>query len=111
MCVDNCGNYYLLRACSYFHSTQNSHLFLQMDIITLYASGMVTPLEVLVRNKPYLILYMERFRVADDFYTLVKLSDELNLGLGRNVFVILPDEFTVIHLRGNNLYKPGFILL
>jgi len=65
-----------------------------MDIITLYASGMVSPLEMLDLNKPYLILYMERFRVEDSFYTLVKLWDELNLGSGRNVFVILAEEFT-----------------
>jgi len=65
-----------------------------MDIITLYASGMVSPLEVLARNKPYLILYMEWFRVADGFYTLVRLWDEINLGSGRDVFVILPEEFT-----------------
>jgi len=65
-----------------------------MDIITLYASGMVTPLENLVHTKPYLILYMERFRVEDGIYTLVKLWDDYSLGFGRNVFVILPLEFT-----------------
>jgi len=76
-----------------FIPLKNSHLFLQMDIITLYASGMVSTLEALIPNKPYLILYMERLRVCEDFCTLVKLWEEHDLGSGRNIFAILPEEY------------------
>jgi hypothetical protein len=36
-----------------------------MDIIALFATGMVVRLEELILGRPYLILYIEKFRTVD----------------------------------------------
>ena len=42
-----------------------------MDIIALYAAGMVVRLDELILRKPYLILYIEKFRTVDGQQTLI----------------------------------------
>jgi len=61
-----------------------------MDIIVLLAAGMVVRLDELVIRKPYLILYLEKFRTTDGLQLLVKLW----LYSRKDVFVILPTEFS-----------------
>jgi len=59
-----------------------------MDIIALFASGMVVRLEELILGKPYLILYIEKFRTFDGQQTLIKLCFDSR----RDAFVILPED-------------------
>jgi len=62
-----------------------------MDIIALFASGMVVRLEELILMKPYLILYVEKFRTIDGYQTLIKLWFDSR----RDAFVILPEDYSL----------------
>jgi len=62
-----------------------------MDIIALYAAGMVVRLNELILRKPYLILYIEKFRTVDGQQTLIKLWFDSR----RDAFVILPEDFSL----------------
>ena len=62
-----------------------------MDIITLFAAGMVVRLDELILRKPYLILYIEKFRTVDGQQTLIKLL----FNSRRDAFVILPEDFSL----------------
>ena len=71
----------------------NGLLFFQMDIIAMYAVGMLTPIDRLIPHTPYMILHMEPFGVGDGFHLLVKLWEEWYLGAGQSVFIILPGNY------------------
>jgi len=73
-----------------YTSLNNGLLFFQMDIIAMYAVGMLTPIDTLIPHTKYMILHMEPFGVGDGFHLLVKLWEEWYLGAGQSVFVILP---------------------
>jgi hypothetical protein len=45
-----------------------------LDIATLFAAGLVGPLDALILHKRYRILYLERFLTADGLHLLVKLG-------------------------------------
>jgi len=61
-----------------------------MDIIALFAAGMVARLDELILIKRYRILYMEKFRTVDGLELLVKLwFDSV-----KDLFVILPPDFS-----------------
>jgi len=47
-----------------------------MDILDMYAAGMITPLDMLTLQKPYLILYTIRIAVEGGYQLLVELWDE-----------------------------------
>jgi len=59
----------------------------------MFVTGMVTPLDALTIQKPYLILFMVLIKVGDH-HLLVRLWDERYLGAGRNIHVILPESYT-----------------
>jgi len=62
-----------------------------MDIIAVFAAGVVVRLDELILRKPYLILYIEKFRTVDGQQTLIKLW----FNLRRDTFVILPEDFSL----------------
>jgi len=64
-----------------------------MDIIGMFVTGMVTPLDALTLLKPYLIIFMVPIK-AGDHHLLVRLWDERYLGAGQNIYVILPESYT-----------------
>ena len=82
--VDSWGNYYLQWACS---CLDNRHLLLQVG------GGIVTPLHELTQHKAYPIVHIGRSTVGEHYCVILKLWDELNLGVGRNVFIILPVNY------------------
>jgi len=55
--------------------------------------GIVTPLHELTQHKAYLIVHIGRSTVGERYCVILKLWDELNLGVGRNVFIILPVNY------------------
>jgi hypothetical protein len=65
-----------------------------MDIIDMYVTGMVTPLDALTLLKPYLIIFMVPIKAGEDHHLLVRLRDERYLGAGQNIHVILPEGYT-----------------
>jgi len=62
-----------------------------MDIIALFATGMVVRLEELILGRPYLILYIEKFRTVDGEETLIKLWFDSR----RDAYVILPEDCSI----------------
>ena len=64
-----------------------------MDIIAVYAVGMLTPIDRLIPHIPYMILHMESNGEAESSHLLVKLWEEWYLGAGQFVFVILPENY------------------
>jgi hypothetical protein len=64
-----------------------------MDIITMNAVGMITPIDSLIPHIPYMILHMEPIGDMESSHLLVKLWDEWYLGAGQFIFVILPENY------------------
>jgi hypothetical protein len=62
-----------------------------MDIIALFLPGMVVRLDELILRKPYLILYIEKFRAVDGQQTFIKLW----FNSRRDTLVILPADFSL----------------
>jgi len=64
-----------------------------MDISTLFAVGMLTPIDRLVPHATYTILHMERIEEDNGHHLLVKLWEEWYHGVGQFVYIILPDYY------------------
>ena len=64
-----------------------------MDISTLYAVGMLSPIDRLVPHATYTILHVERIGEGDGHHLLVKLWEEWYHGVGQFVYIILPDNY------------------
>jgi hypothetical protein len=62
-----------------------------MYIIALFATGMVVRLEELILGRPYLILYIEKFRTVNGEQTLIKLWFDSR----RDAHVILPEDCSI----------------
>ena len=80
-----CNEHVRIYTCLY-----NRHLLFQMP------AGMVTPLGELTPRKPYLIVRMELRTVGEGYHLKVTLWEELYLGVGRNVYIILPEVYATL---------------
>jgi len=63
----------------------------QVNIIALCAAGMVVRLDELILGKPYLILYIQKFRTVDGQQTLIKFW----FNSRRCALANLPEDFSL----------------